>query len=127
MRGDRGFTLIEVLAAMALTGMALAVILQLFSANLRGLAASDDYLAASIAAEEKMREFIARGDFSAQTGSEATGEGYRVEYAVAPFLTERTDKTLVSLQQITLTLRYSSGSKERAITLRTMRAVPRSL
>lgn len=127
MKHNRGFTLLEVLAAVAITGMALAVILQLFSANLRGLAASDEYLAASIAAEEKMREVISKGDFSPQTWSETTREGYSVEYSVSPAFTERSDGLLVELHEITLTLRYTGGSKERAITLRTMRAAPRSL
>ena len=127
MRTQRGFTLLEVLAAVAILGMALTVIMQLFSANLQGIAASDDYLAASLAAEAKMREVIARGDFSEQDWSETADEGYRVDVSIRPALEERTESLPVALHEITLSLRFESGSKERTITLRTLRAAARSI
>ena len=127
MRAQRGFTLLEVLAAVAILGMALTVIMQLFSANLQGIAASDDYLAASMAAEAKMREVIDKGDFSEQDWSETTNEGYRVDVSIRPALEERTESLPVTLHEITLSLRFESGSKERTITLRTLRAAARSI
>ena len=127
MRTQRGFTLLEVLAAVAILGMALTVIMQLFSANLQGIAASDDYLAASMAAEAKMREVIARGDFSEQDWSETTNEGYQANVSIRPTLEERTESLPVALHEITLSLRFESGSKERTITLRTLRAAARSI
>ena len=127
MRTQRGFTLLEVLAAVAILGMALTVIMQLFSANLQGIAASDDYLAASMAAEAKMREVIDKGDFSEQDWSETTDEGYRVDVSIRPALEERTESLPVALYEITLSLRFESGSKERSITLRTLKAAARSI
>ena len=127
MRTQRGFTLLEVLAAVAILGMALTVIMQLFSANLQGIAASDDYLAASMAAEAKMREVIDKGDFSEQDWSETTDEGYRVDVSIRPALEERTESLPVALHEITLSFRFESGSKERTITLRTLRAAARSI
>ena len=127
MRTQRGFTLLEVLAAVAILGMALTVIMQLFSANLQGIAASDDYLAASMAAEAKMREVIDKGDFSEQDWSETTNEGYRVDISIRPALEERTESLPVALHEITLSLRFESGLKERTITLRTLRAAARSI
>jgi prepilin-type N-terminal cleavage/methylation domain-containing protein len=127
VRTQRGFTLLEVLAAVAILGMALTVIMQLFSANLQGIAASDDYLAASIAAEAKMREVINKGDFSEQDWSETTNEGYQVDVSIRPALEERTESLPVALHEITLSLRFESGLKERTITLRTLRAAARSI
>jgi len=127
VRTQRGFTLLEVLAAVAILGMALTVIMQLFSANLQGIAASDDYLAASMAAEAKMREVIDKGDFSEQDWSETTNEGYRVDVSIRPALEERTESLPVALHEITLSLRFESGLKERTITLRTLRAAARSI
>jgi len=127
VRTQRGFTLLEVLAAVAILGMALTVIMQLFSANLQGIAASDDYLAASMAAEAKMREVIDKGDFSEQDWSETTDEGYRVDVSIRPALEERTESLPVALHEITLSFRFESGSKERTITLRTLRAAARSI
>ena len=72
---EKGFTLFEVLAAIALAGISLVVILQLFSANIRALSASDDYVAASAKADEKLREIMGRDDLSIRTWTETTGEG----------------------------------------------------
>ena len=44
---DKGFTLIEVLVSVVLLGIAVAIVLQLFSANVRALATSEDYIYAS--------------------------------------------------------------------------------
>ena len=127
MRTQRGFTLLEVLAAVAILGMALAVIMQLFSANLHGIAASDDYLAASMAAEAKMREIIDRGDYSERDWSETTDGGYRVNISVRPALEERTESLPLQLHEITLSLRFESGAKERTITLRTLKTAARAI
>ncbi len=127
MRKESGFTLLEVLAAVAILGMALAVIMQLFSANLHGIAASDDYLAASMAAEAKMREIIDKGDFSEKNWAETTAEGYRVDISVRPVLEERTESLPVQLHEITLSLRFESGAKERAISLRTLKTAARTI
>ena len=127
MRKQRGFTLLEVLAAVAILGMALAVIMQLFSANLRGITASDDYLAASIAAEAKMREIIDRGDYHEQDWSETTEEGYQLNVSVRPALEERTESLPVQLHEITLSLRFEKGGKARTITLRTLKTAGRAI
>jgi len=50
---EKGFTLIEVLVAVALLGIAVTVVIQLFSANLRAIASSEDYIYASARAEAK--------------------------------------------------------------------------
>ena len=127
MRTQRGFTLLEVLAAVAILGMALSVIMQLFSANLHGIAASDDYLAASMAAQAKLHEVIDTGDFSEKDWSETTPEGYRVDVSIKPALEERTESLPVMLHEILLTLRFESGTKERTITLRTLKAAARAI
>ena len=127
MKAEKGFTLLEVLAAVAILGMALAVILQLFSANLRGIAASDEYLAASMVAEAKMREVTDAGDFTERTWTETTNEGYRMDVSIAPALQERTESLPVELHEITLTLYFTRGLKDRTITLRTMRKAARRI
>ena len=127
MRRQSGFTLLEVLAAVAILGMALAVIMQLFSANLHGIAASDDYLAASMTAEAKMREIIDKGDYREKDWTETTAEGYRVDISVRPALEGRTESLPVQLHEITLSLRFENGTKERTITLRTLKTAARTI
>jgi prepilin-type N-terminal cleavage/methylation domain-containing protein len=127
VKEEKGFTLLEVLAAVAILGMALAVILQLFSANLRGIAASEEYLAASLAAEAGLREAIETGDLTERAWTETTAEGYRMDISVAPVLQERTESLPVELHQITLTLHFTRGARDRSITLRTMKMAVRKI
>ena len=127
MKTQRGFTLLEVLAAVAVLGMALTVIMQLFSANLGGITASDSYLTASMAADAKMREVVAKGDFTERDWSETTEEGYQVDVSIKPAFAERTESLPVQVHEITLSVRFESGAKERTITLRTLRTAARSI
>ena len=46
MKAARGFTLIEILAALTLIGIAVVYLVQLFSANLRTVGTSRDYMEA---------------------------------------------------------------------------------
>mgnify|MGYP002682569124 CR=1 FL=1 len=52
----RGFTLIEILASLTLIGLAVVYLVQLFSANLRTIGTSQDYMEALTRAEAVMRE-----------------------------------------------------------------------
>ena len=52
----RGFTLIEVIVSLAIMGISIVTILQLFSGGLRSIKVSDDYLRATILAQNKMNE-----------------------------------------------------------------------
>ncbi len=56
----KGFTLIEIMVALAIMSVSLVVILQLFSGGLRSIKISDDYLRATILARNKMNEFEAK-------------------------------------------------------------------
>ena len=120
--GD-GFTLLEVLVALAVLGIALVAVFQLFSANLRGLAASDDYANAVIKAESKMREILDEDTLEEKTWSETTEDGYTIDTAVTGVETERTENLQVKLLEITLAVHWRSGVRERTFTLKTMKLV----
>lgn len=123
----RGFTLLEVLIAVAILGIAVAVVLQLFSANLRALSASEDYVAASAKAEAEMREILDDDNLTAKSLSETTDDGYRVDVSVSETLQERTANLQVTLMEISLTVFWTKGIKERSLTLRTIKAVQKQL
>jgi prepilin-type N-terminal cleavage/methylation domain-containing protein len=74
-----GFTLLEVLVALALLSIALVVILQLFSANLRGIAVSEDFTKASMKAESAMREILDDDELAEKSWSETTSDGYKID------------------------------------------------
>lgn len=59
MRRGEGFTLIEVTVAMAILGISLVLIMQLFSAGLKSARASCDYTIAIVHAKDKMEQLSA--------------------------------------------------------------------
>jgi type II secretion system protein I len=122
-----GFTLLEVLVAVAILGIAVAIVLQLFSANLRALSASEDYVAAAAKAGSKMREILNDDKLTAKSLSETTNDGYRIDVSVSETLQERTANLQVALMDISLTVFWTKGMKEKSLTLRTMKAVRRQL
>jgi len=73
---SKGFTLLEVLVALAILGIAITVVLQLFSANLRSIAASEDYISAVTTAEARLRDILDDEELSEKSWSETTSDGY---------------------------------------------------
>jgi general secretion pathway protein I len=124
---DEGFTLLEVLVALALLGMAVIVMLQLLSANLRAVAASDDYVSGVAKAEAKMMEILEDDKLSAGTLDEDTADGYRIQVSIDEALQEKAESAGVKLLDITLTVRWKKGEKERSLTLRTMKVVNKEI
>jgi len=118
-----GFTLLEVLVATAILGIAIAVVLQLFSANLRALAVSEEYVSATKLAEVKMREVLDDAALAETSFSETTGDGYRIDVSVVSTLEERTENLPVKLLEVSMTVYWREGIKERSLSLRTLKAM----
>jgi general secretion pathway protein I len=57
-KSQHGFTLIEVIVAMAILGITLVLVMQLFSGGLRASRASCDYTRAVVHAKDKMEEMM---------------------------------------------------------------------
>jgi prepilin-type N-terminal cleavage/methylation domain-containing protein len=125
-RFEKGFTLLEILVALALLGIAIAMILQLFAAGTRALSASEDYLAASVAGEARLREIVETTILSETAWQEVDTDGRRVDVSVVETLRERTDGLPVRVFNVSVTLRWSWGLKDRRITLHTLKTVDRA-
>jgi general secretion pathway protein I len=124
---EKGFTLIEVLVAVALLGIAVTVVIQLFSANLRAIASSEDYIYASAKAEAKMREILDNDELSETSFSEITDDGYRMDVSIAEVLQDRTENLQVRLLEVVLAVYWTSGTRERSMTLRTMKVLEKEI
>jgi len=124
---NQGFTLLEVLVAVALLGIAVTVVLQLFSANIRTISASEDYISASVKAEAKMREILDNDDIYEMSYAEITDEGYRIDVSIAEILQERTENLQVRLMEIYLTVHWTSGVQEKSFSLRTMKLLEKQV
>jgi type II secretion system protein I len=126
-RGIKGFTLLEVLVAMAILGIAITIILQLFTANLSAISASEDYIFAATTATAKMREILSDDKLSERSLSEITPDGYRIDISVTDALKERTENLQVQLLEITLTIHWTGGLKEKSLTMKTMKVVEKQI
>ena len=127
LHSSRGFTLLEVLVATAILAIAVTVVLQLFSANLRALTLSEDYVSATKRAEAKMREILDDATLAETSFSETTGDGYRIDVSVTNALEERTETLPVKLFEISLTVHWTKGIKERSMSLKTMKVVKKEI
>ena len=124
---EKGFTLIEVLVAVALLGIAVTVVIQLFSANLRAIASSEDYIYASARAEAMMREILDDDELSETSFSEITDDGYRMDVSIAEVLQDRTENLQVRVLEVVLAVYWTSGARERSMTLRTMKVLEKEI
>jgi len=123
MKRSAGFTLLEVIVAIAILGIAITVVLQLFSANLRAISVSGDYVAAATMAEAKMREILSDDSLSEKYFSEATQEGYRIDVSITDVIKERTENLQVKLLEVDLTIHWIQGTKQKSMSLRTLKVV----
>lgn len=123
MNREKGFTLLEILVALAVLAIAVTVVIQLFSANLKAIYSSEDYINATIKADSKLKEVLSDDNLSERSWSEITDDGYTIYGDVYKTLKERTEDLNLDLLEIDLTVRWMVGSREKSITLRTMKVV----
>lgn len=123
----KGFTLLEVLIATAIMAIAITVIIQLFSANLRNIAVSDDYVKAVTKAHIKMRELLDENDISEKAYTEITNDGYRMDISISETLQDRTENLNVKLYEINLKVSWWKGNKEKFLNLKTLKTVSKKI
>jgi general secretion pathway protein I len=126
LRKTDGFTLLEILVAIALLAMSLTLIFQLFSGSLNNIRASEDYLKAAWEGEASLRRVLNDDNLQAGTFAEMTANGYRVETNVAEVLIEKTDTLPYRAMEIDLAVKWRKGSKEKVTHLKTVKLVNRS-
>ena len=123
-----GFTLIEVVVALAILGVGLTVIMELFSGGLRLARTSEEYTKAMNFARTKMEEIISK-----QNIEEGTDEGkcdddtfhWQVKIKKADILPIEKDsdfKPPVELFQVRVDIFWKSGSKERSASIESYKA-----
>ncbi|MGO9614126.1 MAG: prepilin-type N-terminal cleavage/methylation domain-containing protein [Dissulfurispiraceae bacterium] len=124
---QNGFTLLEVLVATAILGIAISIVLQLFSSDLRAISSSGNYVSAITKTEAKMRELLDDDRLSERSWSEMTNDGYRADISIVEVMKDRTQNLQMSLFEITLTMHWTQGGKARSLTLTTMKAKPKQV
>ncbi len=122
----QGFTLLEIMIALSISGIALMVVLQLFSANLKNISLSEDYVLAATKAGDAMRAIMDRQDLSEGSWSKATAEGYKIDVSIKDSQKERTQNLKVKLMEIDLTIHWTKAAKERSLTLKSIKVVKKN-
>lgn len=110
--------------ALAILGIAVTVIFQLFSANMGAIARSDNVVDATIRLETRMLE-VMEDDLTEGTWSETTNEGYSLDITVSEAIPERTSHLPVKLLEVTMTIYWKHGMKGKNMTMRTLKMVNR--
>jgi len=124
---NKGFTLLEILVALAILATAVTIIFQLFSASLRNIAVSEDVVAASVRAEAKMREVLSKEELAEDSWTENTDDGYTFAGNISETLQQKTDSLPIQLLQIDVAMTWTKNSKERSLRLKTYKTVNRQV
>ncbi len=118
MRKKGGFTLIEVIVAIAIIGVSLTMIMQLFSGGLRASRASCDYTRAVVHAKNKMEEL----SFNPESASGTFDDGFNWKTDVQPY--KQTEESMYSLLQLKVTVSWGDAlRKPRTIQVRSLKTV----
>ena len=122
----KGFTLLEVLVALAIMAIATTLVIQLFSADLRAIAASGDMTSAAVRGDLRIREILAEPSLEENAWSEEREGGYRMDIVVLEVMKPRTGSLPVKLMEVNLTIRWSEGLKEKSLRLKTMKMIDKA-
>lgn len=123
-----GFTLLEVVVAMAIVGLGVVTLLEIFSLGLRLSARSAERTEAVLRGRELMDSFLARGELVNGTEQGSIGGGYPWRIDVKPH-EEEGELRLASrweLKEVKLEMRYTPyalGARQRQLEMSTLRLV----
>lgn len=125
-RGQKGFTLLEVVVAMAILGVGLTVIIELFSGGLRLGRTSEEYTKAVGYARMKMEEISLTDKLEegVQEGEFDRNYRWRAEFKRVDLLPPReTDyRPPMELYQLRIDVLWKSGFQEKATGVQTYRS-----
>lgn len=124
----KGFTLIEVVVAMAILGVGIAVIIELFSGGLRLVRTSGEYTQAVNYGRVKMEEMTVKPSLNEGTEEGEFDGTYRWQVDVKrmdllPAKIETDFKPPVELYQVKIHVLWKSGLRERSTMLETYRTI----
>jgi len=126
---NKGFTLIEVVVALAILGVGLTVIIELFSGGLRLARASVEYTKAVNYARMKMEEMTLKPAVQEGTEEGESDDGaFRWQVGVKKVDLLSIDKSVdykppIELFQVKVDVFWRSGSKERSASIQSFRAI----
>ena len=119
MRGQAGFSLLEVLVAFSILALSLGVLLQIFSTGLRGVSLSSDYTRAVLLAESKLAAAGREGPVASSGGEGVEDETYHWSVSVRPY--GGAGGGTVVPYEVTVEVWWNEGERERRVQLTSVR------
>jgi len=107
--------------ALAIIAIAVTLLLQLLSTDLRAIVRSGNMTSAAMRADSKMREILAGSGSSEKAWSETTEDGYRMDIVMREALQERTGSLPVKMMEVVVTVRWLEGMREKNLSFTTLK------
>ena len=128
---QKGFTLLEILLAISILGVAITVIMQQFSAGLRIARTSQTYTTATIYAKQKLEELQVEEEMKEKEESGSFDDGYYFRVSIMPYeeyMGDEEDEELfdhlpLEMFRLKSVVSWKEGEKEKSITLATLKTV----
>jgi general secretion pathway protein I len=123
----KGFTLIEVVVALAILGIGLTVIMELFSGGLRLGRTSEEYTKAVNYARMKMEEITSQESIEEGTKEGEFDDAFRWQVGIKKLDLLSIDKSIdykppIELFEVKVDVLWKSGSKERSTSVESLKA-----
>ena len=119
VRNPQGFTLLEVIVALAILGLGFALAMELLAAGVRSAKASEDYTQAVLLARQKMAEVTASRNFMDVSNAGEFGGGFRWVSEVQPL--EQPEELPGRLLSVRVRVTWSGRHGEKSVDLQTLR------
>jgi len=128
---QKGFTLLEILLAISILGVAITAIMQQFSAGLRIARTSQTYTTATIYAKQKLEELQVEEEMKEKEESGSFDDGYYFRVSIMPYeeyMGDEEDEELfdhlpLEMFRLESVVSWKEGEKEKSITLATLKTV----
>ncbi len=118
-RAERGFTLLEVIVALAILGVAFTLAMEVLATGVRSAKASGDYTQAVLLARQKMAEIAATRNLEALADGGEYGAGFRWASEIQPLPQE--EDLPAQLYQVRVRVTWLGRRGEKSLDLYTLR------
>jgi len=120
---DKGFSLLEVVVALAIMVGGFLAVLQLYSMSIRSVGFSEKYLKGTVLAQSKMAELELNDfDLDKDAGEFEYGDGYRWKVEISPYDSAlNSEKENIQLSKVNLIVFWNEDGKEYSVNLNTIK------
>ncbi len=120
MNSNKGFSLLEILVAFSIMGVALGIVLNIFSSGVNTAALAEEYTVATQIAESLMASTGVETPLMAGQDSGEEGEKYRWQVNVEQ-LPDVVEGSALSLMSVQVSVSWGEEERQRSIELNTIK------